>query len=85
MVMMSMVEAIRDAIDTAMEADERVVVFGEDVGYFGPVREVYLDADNRQLICEQPSAGATRLRVGDEVQVEMPGTALHVYPQPQAA
>lgn len=51
----------------------------------GPVREVYLDADNRQLICEQPSAGATRLRVGDEVQVEMPGTALHVYPQPQVA
>ncbi len=37
MVMMSMVEAIRDAIDTAMEADERVVVFGEDVGYFGGV------------------------------------------------
>ncbi|MGQ7846957.1 alpha-ketoacid dehydrogenase subunit beta [Granulosicoccus sp. 3-233] len=37
MARMSMVEAIRDAIDVAMDADERVVVFGEDVGYFGGV------------------------------------------------
>ena len=34
---MSMVEAIRDAHDIAMDRDERVVVFGEDVGYFGGV------------------------------------------------
>ena len=32
-----MIEAIRDAIDTLMARDERVVVFGEDVGYFGGV------------------------------------------------
>lgn len=32
-----MVEAIRDAHDVAMSQDERVVVFGEDVGYFGGV------------------------------------------------
>ena len=32
-----MVEAIRDAIDVKMAEDERVVVFGEDVGYFGGV------------------------------------------------
>jgi 2-oxoisovalerate dehydrogenase E1 component beta subunit len=32
-----MVEAIRDAIDTAMARDDNVVVFGEDVGYFGGV------------------------------------------------
>jgi 2-oxoisovalerate dehydrogenase E1 component beta subunit len=32
-----MVEAIRDAIDIAMERDDNVVVFGEDVGYFGGV------------------------------------------------
>lgn len=32
-----MIEAIRDALDVAMGADERVVVFGEDVGYFGGV------------------------------------------------
>ena len=34
---MSMVEAIRDAMDCKMAEDEKVVVFGEDVGYFGGV------------------------------------------------
>jgi 2-oxoisovalerate dehydrogenase E1 component beta subunit len=34
---MSMVEAIRDAMDVMMTRDESVVVFGEDVGYFGGV------------------------------------------------
>lgn len=34
---MTMVEAIREAHDVAMGADERVVVFGEDVGFFGGV------------------------------------------------
>jgi 2-oxoisovalerate dehydrogenase E1 component beta subunit len=34
---MSMIEAIRNAHDNAMERDQRVVVFGEDVGYFGGV------------------------------------------------
>jgi len=34
---MTMVEAIRDAMDVMMGRDERVVVFGEDVGYFGGV------------------------------------------------
>ena len=34
---LSMVEAIRDAMDTKMAEDERVVVFGEDAGYFGGV------------------------------------------------
>ncbi|MFC7478190.1 alpha-ketoacid dehydrogenase subunit beta [Dankookia sp. GCM10030260] len=33
----TMVEAIRDALDVMMERDGRVVVFGEDVGYFGGV------------------------------------------------
>ena len=37
MARMTMVEAIRDAYTVAMEADERVVVFGQDVGYFGGV------------------------------------------------
>ena len=32
-----MVEAIRDAHRISMERDDRVVVFGEDVGYFGGV------------------------------------------------
>jgi len=32
-----MVEAIRDAMDVCMQRDENVVVFGEDVGYFGGV------------------------------------------------
>ena len=32
-----MIEAIRDAMDVMMERDETVVVFGEDVGFFGGV------------------------------------------------
>jgi len=34
---MTMIEAIRDAMDVCMARDEEVVVFGEDVGYFGGV------------------------------------------------
>jgi len=34
---MTMIEAIRDAHMVAMERDDRVVVFGEDVGFFGGV------------------------------------------------
>jgi 2-oxoisovalerate dehydrogenase E1 component beta subunit len=34
---MSMIEAIRDAMDVSMGRDDNVVVFGEDVGYFGGV------------------------------------------------
>ena len=34
---MTMIEAIRDAHGVAMERDDTVVVFGEDVGYFGGV------------------------------------------------
>ena len=37
MARMSMIEAIRNAHEVAMEADENVVVMGEDVGYFGGV------------------------------------------------
>ncbi len=37
MTRMTMVEAIRDAHVVSMERDERVVVFGQDVGYFGGV------------------------------------------------
>src|SRR5215213_8270587 len=32
-----MIEAIREAMDVMMGRDENVVVFGEDVGYFGGV------------------------------------------------
>ncbi len=32
-----MIEAVRSAMDIAMERDDTVVVFGEDVGYFGGV------------------------------------------------
>src|ERR687884_2078324 len=34
---MTMIEAIRDAMDVMMGRDDNVVVFGEDVGYFGGV------------------------------------------------
>jgi len=37
MARMSMVEAIRDAMDVKLADDPDVVVFGEDVGYFGGV------------------------------------------------
>jgi 2-oxoisovalerate dehydrogenase E1 component subunit beta len=37
MVKMTMIEAIQNAQDIAMGRDETVVVFGEDVGYFGGV------------------------------------------------
>ncbi|MEO0398859.1 MAG: alpha-ketoacid dehydrogenase subunit beta [Pseudomonadota bacterium] len=34
---MTMIEAIRDAMDVSMGRDDDVVVFGQDVGYFGGV------------------------------------------------
>jgi len=37
MVRMTMIAAIQNAHDLAMERDEKVVVFGEDVGFFGGV------------------------------------------------
>ncbi len=37
MARMSMVEAIRSALDVSMDKDPRVVVFGQDVGFFGGV------------------------------------------------
>ena len=37
MARMSMIEAVRDAMDVKMAEDDRVVVFGEDVGFFGGV------------------------------------------------
>ncbi len=37
MVQMTMIEAIASAMDNAMAADEKVIVFGEDVGFFGGV------------------------------------------------
>jgi 2-oxoisovalerate dehydrogenase E1 component beta subunit len=37
MTQMTMIDAIRDAHMLSMERDDRVVVFGEDVGYFGGV------------------------------------------------
>jgi 2-oxoisovalerate dehydrogenase E1 component beta subunit len=37
MARMTMIEAIRSAMDVAMSRDDNVVVFGEDVGFFGGV------------------------------------------------
>src|ERR1700709_544641 len=34
---MTMIEAIRDALDVSMGRDENVIVYGEDVGFFGGV------------------------------------------------
>ncbi len=37
MTRMTMIEAIRSAMDVSMAKNDNVVVFGEDVGYFGGV------------------------------------------------
>ena len=37
MARLTMIEALRDAMDVMLERDEKVVIFGEDVGYFGGV------------------------------------------------
>jgi len=37
MAQMTMIEAIRDALDVALDRDTAVTIFGEDVGYFGGV------------------------------------------------
>ena len=37
MAQMTMIEALRDAMDVMLERDPKVVIFGEDVGYFGGV------------------------------------------------
>ncbi|MGL4711475.1 MAG: alpha-ketoacid dehydrogenase subunit beta, partial [Shewanella sp.] len=34
---MNMLQAVNEALSIAMQADERMVVFGEDVGHFGGV------------------------------------------------
>ncbi|MGZ5180889.1 MAG: alpha-ketoacid dehydrogenase subunit beta, partial [Ramlibacter sp.] len=34
---MTMIQALRSAMDVMMERDDNVVVFGQDVGYFGGV------------------------------------------------
>ncbi|HXI86745.1 MAG TPA: alpha-ketoacid dehydrogenase subunit beta [Parvularculaceae bacterium] len=40
MARMTMIEALRDAIDVSMGRDDNVVVYGEDAGYFGGVFRV---------------------------------------------
>ncbi len=37
MVKMTMIEAVQNGLDVMMDRDPSVVVFGEDVGYFGGV------------------------------------------------
>ena len=37
MAQMTMIQAIRSAMDNAMARDDKVVVFGQDVGFFGGV------------------------------------------------
>lgn len=37
---MSMIQALRSAMDVAMERDDKVIVYGQDVGYFGGVFRV---------------------------------------------
>ena len=37
---MNMIQSLNSALDTLLEKDENVVIFGEDVGYFGGVFRV---------------------------------------------
>lgn len=37
MAQMTMIEAVRSAMDVMLEKDPKVIVMGEDVGYFGGV------------------------------------------------
>ena len=37
MATMTMIQALRSAMDVMLGRDDKVVVFGEDVGYFGGV------------------------------------------------
>ena len=34
---MTMIQALRSAMDVMLERDDKVVVYGQDVGYFGGV------------------------------------------------
>ena len=40
MVKMNMIAALNSALEHQLERDENVVIFGEDVGYFGGVFRV---------------------------------------------
>ena len=42
MTRMTMIEAIQNAHDLAMDRDEKVVVFGEDVGFFGEIGRAHV-------------------------------------------
>ncbi|PLW75737.1 alpha-ketoacid dehydrogenase subunit beta [Cohaesibacter celericrescens] len=66
---MTMVEAIRDAMDIKMGQDKDVVVFGEDVGYFGGVfrctaglQEKY--GTNRVFDCPINESGIVGVGIG---------------------
>ena len=56
---MNMIEAINSAMDVAMARDEGVVVFGEDVGFFGGVFRVtdgLIDAFGERRVVDTPLA-----------------------------
>ena len=40
MVEMNMIQSLNSALDNLLESDESVLIFGEDVGYFGGVFRV---------------------------------------------
>ena len=40
MVEMNMIQSLNSALESMLEKDENVVIFGEDVGYFGGVFRV---------------------------------------------
>ena len=42
---MSMVQALNSALDVMLERDLKVLVFGEDVGFFGGVFRVTVDGE----------------------------------------
>ncbi len=69
MTRMTMIEAVRSAMDVSMERDDDVVVFGEDVGYFGGVFRATqgLQAKYGRTRCFPLQAEADRFETGQDL------------------
>ena len=73
---------IRMGTDTFQNGIDATVTFIRDVG---SVREVFLDVGGSRVICEMQCGLLPDLKLGMQVVVELPATALRVYPVDSAA
>lgn len=51
----------------------------------GPVREVFLEVDGKQILCIESGTDGIPMMAGDNVLAELPGTSVMVYPRDPAA